>query len=298
MLNNIKTIFSIKDLENFTGVKAHTIRIWEKRYGLLTPSRTGTNIRYYDAENFIKLLNINLLYENGYKISKIAKFSDADLLLHVKELSSSKAVVEGAISSFKLAMVNFDTILFNENYNKLLNYKSFREIFIEIFIPLLEHIGFLWQTKSIKPIHEHFISNLIVQKIQANIDRNLSLTQLNQDKVFVLYLPMNEIHEIGLLYLHYELSLRNYKSIYLGQNISIEHLSELKSLYQSIHFISYFTVEPPEENFIKYINEAKKALLDDTENKFWFLGKKSKFYSNVNPNMQAFETIVELLKKI
>lgn len=298
MLNGIKTKFSIKDLENFTGIKSHTIRIWEKRYGLLEPERTDTNIRYYDADNFMKLLNINLLYENGYKISKIAKFSNADLQLKVKELTTNKAIDEGALSSFKLAMLNFDMVLFNETYNKLLNYKSFREIFIEIFIPLLEHIGYLWQTKSIKPVHEHFISNLIIQKIQANIDRNISLTELNEDNVFVLYLPMNEIHELGLLYLHYELSLRNYKSIYLGQNISVDHVSELTSLYKNIHFISYFTVEPHEDDIMNYIANAYKNLLDGTENKFWFLGRKSKYYSNGNPNIQAFSSIDDLLKKV
>ena len=86
MLNNIKTRFSIKDLENFTGIKSHTIRIWEKRYGLLKPSRTDTNIRYYDSNNFLKLLNINLLYRHGFKISKIAEFSDPTLLIKAKEL--------------------------------------------------------------------------------------------------------------------------------------------------------------------------------------------------------------------
>ncbi|MDX5583662.1 MAG: MerR family transcriptional regulator, partial [Aureibaculum sp.] len=209
MLNTIKTQFSIKDLENFTGIKSHTIRIWEKRYGLLKPKRTDTNIRYYDSNNFLKLLNINLLYNHGYKISKIAEFSESTLLIKVKELISDKAMEEGTLNSFKVAMVNFDVVLFNDTYNKLLSYKSFREIFLEVFIPLLEHIGFLWQTKSLKPIHEHFISNLIIQKIQSNIERNQTVNYNETDKVFVLYLPMHEIHELGLLYLNYELTLRN-----------------------------------------------------------------------------------------
>ena len=133
MLNTIKTQFSIKDLENFTGIKSHTIRIWEKRYGLLKPNRTDTNIRYYDSDNFLKLLNINLLYKNGYKISKIAEFSDPTLFLKAKELVSDKAMEEGALNSYKVAMVNFDVVLFNDTYNKLLAYKSFREIFLEVF---------------------------------------------------------------------------------------------------------------------------------------------------------------------
>jgi DNA-binding transcriptional MerR regulator len=138
MLNNIKTQFSIKDLENFTGIKAHTIRIWEKRYGLLEPQRTNTNIRYYNSNNFLKLLNINLLYNNGFKISKIAELSEADIELKAREVASDKAIEQGAMNTLKLAMVNFDAVLFNETYKKLLASKSFREIFIEIFIPFLE----------------------------------------------------------------------------------------------------------------------------------------------------------------
>jgi len=297
MLNNIKTKFSIKDLENFTGIKSHTIRIWEKRYGLLHPSRTDTNIRYYDSDNFLKLLNINLLYKNGFKISKIAEFSEPTLLLKAKELVSDKAIEEGALNSFKVAMVNFDDVLFNETYNKLLAYKSFREIFIEVFIPLLEQIGFLWQTKSLKPVHEHFISNLIVQKIQSNIERNHSMNFKEADKVYVLYLPMNEIHELGLLYLNYELTLRNYHTIYLGQNIGLENIKDLKLIFEKIHFISYFTVQPSEEDIDSYLKDVHSELLKGTNNKFSFLGRKAAEYESKNgyEQISMFSSISEML---
>ena len=298
MSNAIKTKFSIKDLENFTGIKSHTIRIWEKRYQLLEPNRTDTNIRFYDADNFLKLLNINLLYKNGYKISKIAQFSESTLLLKAKELVNSKAVEEGALNSFKVAMLNFDTTLFNEAYTKLLGYKTFREIFLEVFIPLLEHIGELWQTKSIKPVHEHFISNLITQKLQSNIERNQTINYSKTDKVFVLYLPQNEIHELGLLFLHYELTLRGYHSIYLGQNISKENIVDLKEFYNDIHFISYFTVEPRDEEFAEYISEINNILIKDTKNKFWFLGRKAieNMDTKLPKNFTPFGTIKELLE--
>lgn len=297
MLNNIKTKFSIKDLENFTGIKSHTIRIWEKRYGLLNPSRTDTNIRYYDSDSFLKLLNINLLYKNGFKISKIAEFSEPTLLLKAKELVSDKAIEEGALNSFKVAMVNFDDVLFNETYNKLLAYKSFREIFIEVFIPLLEQIGFLWQTKSLKPVHEHFISNLIVQKIQSNIERNQSMNFKEADKVYVLYLPMNEIHELGLLYLNYELTLRNYHTIYLGQNIGLENIKDLKLIFEKIHFISYFTVQPNEEDIDSYLKDVHSELLKGTNNKFSFLGRKAAEYESKNgyEQISMFSSISEML---
>ena len=299
-LNTIKTKFSIKDLENFTGIKSHTIRIWEKRYGLLKPNRTDTNIRYYDADDFLKLLNINLLYNNGFKISKIADFSEDTLFLKAKELISDKAQEDGAINSFKIAMLNFDAVLFNDAYNKLLSYKSFREIFLEVFIPLLEHIGYLWQTKTIKPVHEHFISNLITQKIQSNIERNQTINYKKNDPVYVLYLPENEIHELGLLYLHYELTLRNHHSIYLGQSISKEYVADLKSFYNNICFISYFTIEPSDEHFLSYLEDIHNELLIGTKNNFWFLGRKAVEHKNMKfkPQIRAFLSINELLNII
>lgn len=298
MLNNIKTKFSIKDLENFTGIKSHTIRIWEKRYGLLHPSRTDTNIRYYDSDNFLKLLNINLLYKNGYKISKIAEFSESTLLLKTKELVSDKAIEEGALNSFKVAMVNFDVVLFNETYNKLLAYKSFREIFLEVFIPLLEHIGFLWQTKSLKPVHEHFISNMIIQKTQSNIERNQTMSFKEAGEVYVLYLPMGEIHELGLLYLNYELSLRNYHTIYLGQNIGLENVKDLQLIFEKIHFISYFTVQPNEQDIDSYLKDVYNELLKGTDNQFSFLGRKAAEYESKNgyDQISMFSSISDMLK--
>ena len=298
MLNNIKTKFSIKDLENFTGIKSHTIRIWEKRYGLLHPSRTDTNIRYYDSDNFLKLLNINLLYKNGYKISKIAEFSESALLLKTKELVSDKAIEEGALNSFKVAMINFDVVLFNETYNKLLAYKSFREIFLEVFIPLLEHIGFLWQTKSLKPVHEHFISNMIIQKTQSNIERNQTMSFKEAGEVYVLYLPMGEIHELGLLYLNYELSLRNYHTIYLGQNIGLENVKDLQLIFEKIHFISYFTVQPNEEDIDSYLKDVYNELLKGTDNQFSFLGRKAAEYESKNgyDQISMFSSISDMLK--
>lgn len=300
MLNNIKTKFSIKDLENFTGIKPHTIRIWEKRYNLLKPSRTDTNIRYYDGDNFVKLLNINLLYKNGFKISKIAEFSENTLLLKVKELTTDKALEEGLLNEFKLAMLNFDAIAFNDAYNKLLSYKTFREIFFDVFIPFLEHVGFLWQYKSIKPMHEHFMSNLIMQKIHSNIERNQVGNLKDINKTFVLFLPMGEIHELGLLYFHYELTLRGYHSIYLGQNIDVDAVKDIKSIYNNIQFISYFTVEPNENAIDDYLESVYNKLLINSNNNFWFLGRRASEYKKdiTHSQIKAITSLEKALENI
>ena len=183
-MNNIKNAFTIKDLENVSGVKAHTIRIWEKRYNLLSPQRTNTNIRFYSSESLRKLLNIVLLNKNNYKISKIADMSDETIILNARELAYKTAINDEAINSFKLSMFQFDKVLFNNTYNKLLNKKTFREIFKDVFIPFLGHIGLLWQTDTLLPAHEHFISNLIAQKIQISTER-LEYSVINSETTYV-----------------------------------------------------------------------------------------------------------------
>ena len=214
-MNIVKNTFSIKDLENLSGIKAHTIRIWEKRYNILEPMRTETNIRLYDLENLQKLLNITLLHNHGYKISKISKFPKDKIPALVNEIVTEKSAKSHALSSFKMAMMNFDQTLFFKTYNELLSEKSFREIFYEVFIPLIQEIGLLWQTDTITPAHEHFISYLIKQKVLINTEELQIKEPTKNDKVFVLYLPLNEIHELGLMYLNYEILLKGYQTIYL-----------------------------------------------------------------------------------
>lgn len=299
-MNNIRKIFSIKDLENFSGIKSHTLRIWEKRYGLLKPFRTDSNIRYYDEDNFIKLLNITLLYNEGIKISKIAAFSEAELTAKVKEFNVDNFIIDPYINTFVISMLHFDVDEFNNCYNELLSFKTFREIFYEVFIPLLDRIGTLWQTKSIFPAHEHFISNLIMQKIHANIEQVKKIESKNDQQIYVLFLPLNEIHELGLLYLNYELTVLNKKTIYLGKDIEVDHLIKLKAINAKIHFISYFTVEPNELIINQYLENLYLKLIKGTSNKFSFLGKRGlndpiKLIPN---DIAYFLSIPELLKVI
>ena len=227
-LNNIKTDFTIKDLENLTGIKAHTIRIWEKRYQLLTPKRTNGNIRYYDTKNLQKLLNVSLLNKNNYKISKIAELSEEAIILMSRELANKNALIDDSINSFKMAMFTFDQALFNQTYNQLLINKTFRDVFKDVFIPFLEQIGLMWQTDTLTPSHERFISNLISQKIQINSEKTQQNLLVDESQTYVLFLPDNEIHELGLMYLNYELSLRGKKTIYLGQSIPLNSLNSLR----------------------------------------------------------------------
>ncbi len=282
-MNNIKNVFSIKDLENLTGIKAHTIRIWEKRYNILQPMRTDTNIRLYDNENLQKLLNITLLHKHGYKISNISKLPDDRIPLLVNEIISDKSVKNHAISAFKLAMMNFDQVLFLNTYDKLLSEKSFHEIFTDILIPLLIETGFLWQTGTISVAHEHFISYLIKQKLLINTEKLQYKENTRKDKVFVLFLPKSEIHELGLLYLNYEIQLNGYKTIYLGENVPTSSLRDVKKYFNNINYLCYMTVEPNRSAIDSYIKEIKKEVLTDNS-KFWIIGR---MVENVDPNLMS-----------
>jgi len=298
-MNNIKKSFSIRDLENLSGIKAHTIRIWEKRYELLSPERTSTNIRTYSLASLQKLLNITLLYNNGYKISKIAKLQETDIPLLVRQIVAKSSTNNHAINAFKLSMINFDLSLFQNTYSSLLAEKSFRDIFWEYFIPFLNELGLLWQTDTISPAHEHFITNLIKQKIYTSTEKLQLIEPTNNDKVFVLFLPENEIHEIGLLFLNYEIILHGYKTIYLGQTMPLENLADLENYYTNIHYLSYFTVVPNKDKLSKYIDEFTK-FLNQNNSSLWILGRQVQHINKekLPLHIRTFDSIEQLSKAL
>lgn len=272
-MNNFKSTFSIKDLENLTGIKAHTIRIWEKRYNLLQPERTDTNIRYYDLESLQILLNVSYLNENGYKISKIASLPKEKTSELVKNIARESTSNNHVMNLFKLAMLNFDQQLFNNLYTNLFKEKSFKEIFYEVFIPLLAEIGVLWQTDTITIAHEHFISTLIRQKIILNTEKLQEKNQTTSDSTFVLFLPDNEIHELGLMYLNLEIISKGHHSILLGPSVPVSSLVGLLDHYESITFISYFTIKPEKEDLENYIKQFAETILKKKTSKLWILGR-------------------------
>lgn len=299
-MNNIKKQFSIRDLENLSGIKAHTIRIWEKRYDLLSPERTETNIRTYSLKSLQKLLNVTLLYNNGYKISKIAKIPQGEIPILVRQIVSKKSVKNHAINALKIAMINFDRSLFMETYKGMLANTSFRSIFKDIFIPLLNELGLLWQTHTISPAHEHFVSFLIKEQIIVNTEKLQHHYPQKTDKVFVLFLPENEIHDIGLLYLRYEICLRGYKTVYLGDNVPLDNLKEVLNYFENIHFVSYFTVEPNKDNIDNYMKNFLETTKDSLNTKFWVLGYQT---GNLNEkelpkSIQRFTSIDALTSKL
>ncbi len=300
LMNNIKANFSIKDLENLTGIKAHTIRIWEKRYNLLSPDRSDTNIRNYSIASFQKLLNISYLNNNGLKISKIADLKEEEIPIKVREIASRGKVEDHAINAFKMAMVNFDQKLFYNTYNNLIEHKTFKNIFYTVFIPLLNEIGLLWQIDTITPAQEHFISVHIKQKILLNIERLQSLEPKPNSKTFVLFLPDNEIHDIGLLFINYELRSKGYHTIFLGESVPMENLSTLFDFFDDIVFVSYFTVYPEDENILNYLENFSNLLLTNSHAEFLLLGKRLEGIATESfpKGIKFYKSIENLVKDI
>lgn len=299
-MNNIQVNFSIKDLENLTGIKAHTIRIWEKRYNLLTPNRSETNIRNYNLTSFQKLLNISYLNNNGLKISKIANLTEEEIPVKVREIASRAKVEDHAINALKMAMINFDQVLFYNTYNNLIENKTFSEVFYDVFMPLLNEIGLLWQTNTITPAHEHFLSVHIKQKILINIERLQSLEPKPITKTFILFLPESEIHDIGLLFINYQLRSKGYHTIFLGESVPMESLSDLLEFFDEITFISYFTVYPETEKIPDYINDFNDLLLKKENTKFMLLGPKLADFdtSNLQEGISIYNSIENLVKDL
>ena len=299
LMNKIKFQFSIKDLENLSGIKAHTIRIWEKRYQIFIPNRTETNIRFYSIEELQKLLNISFLNNYGYKISRISELSEVDLYKLVKQVYSEKTNVNFSINILKVAMLNFDAVLFNETHNELSKTKSFSDIFLQIYIPFLREIGMLWQTNSIRPIHEHFISYLIFQKLIENISLIQTQNQIsNSEKTFVLFLPENEVHEISLMFINYQLINAGFKTIYLGSSVPYSDLLEINKFYDNVNYVSYFTVMPYVDQINNYLKKFNNDILSITDSKLFISGNQSQYFTNTISSVFKFSTIENLIDSI
>lgn len=294
----IKQNFSIKDLENLSGIKAHTIRIWEKRYNIMTPNRTETNIRSYDLGNLQKILNVTFLNEHGYKISRIAKLSDEEIGKMVKNVAASTSDQNRAINSFKIAMINFDQVLFNTTYKLLLTKKSFREIFLEIFVPLLSEIGLLWQTDTINPVHEHFLVGLIKQKLYLNIAQLEDKNEYDSNDLYVLFLPENEIHDLGILYLNYELNFHNKKTIYLGPSMPIADMKYLLEIHPNPKFISYLTISSLQIS--DFISEFETELCPNKSRELNLFGARIQSLnpSSLPENIKIYKSIPEFANQL
>jgi DNA-binding transcriptional MerR regulator len=252
--------YKIKDLETLTGIKAHTIRIWEKRYGLISPNRTDTQIRSYNDDELALLLNVSLLNKNGLKISHIAEMKPEQIAEKVWELKVNKSV-DSSTEKLILALIELDEDLFKSTIQNLIENDGLELTFINTIIPFLDRIGVMYLVGSINPAQEHFISNLIRQKVIAEIDKLPNPS--TEDKPIMLFLPEHEWHEIGLLFYQFILRNKGIKTIYLGQSLPLDSLKEcVKKIKPKALVTSWLT--SVDESFITGYFKNLKAIMNIT----------------------------------
>ena len=255
--------FSISQLARFSGVKPHTIRVWEQRYQALKPDRSEGNTRYYDGEQLRRLLNIVSLTSSGYKISELGSMQDEQLFSLIREVgkeSPGKGVDEYYISQLIAAGMDFDGALFEKFLSRCVGSIGLKRTYIQVIHPLLERIGLLWAGNSVPPAQEHFISNLLQQKIFVAIDA-LPANESSEDS-WLLFLPENEFHELGLLFANFLIRSTGRKVIYLGSNVPLEALDSAIRGVNPANLLLFFVHRDFPQNYQDYLDLLENKYLE------------------------------------
>jgi len=250
--------YSIKDLENLSGIKAHTLRIWEQRYDFIKPKRTTTNIRYYNSEDLKLILNIALLRENGLKISKIAAMSEDQLHQEVLTLIRKDVDHDSQIHSLTMAMIDLDEQAYEKTLSTCILQLGLENTMNNVVYPFLVKIGFLWQANAIHPAQEHFITCLIRQKLIVAIDGQKGNFDQAGDK-YMLFLPDGELHEISLLYAQFLLKNRGNQVVYLGQSLPFEDVTMAYNLHQPDYIFTIMTSLPKKRHTQSFVNRLSES---------------------------------------
>lgn len=250
--------FTIKDLENLSGIKAHTIRIWEQRYTFLKPERTDTNIRYYNNEQLKTLLNVALLNKYGFKISHIDKMNEVEINDRILSLSLIQAQQERIINSLIQSMVDLNMDSFETILDNFIKARGIERTITQIIFPFLEKIGILWATNHINPAQEHLVTNIIRQKLIVGIES--INTRIEADKSVLLFLPEGEYHELGLLFIFFLLRNRGVKVLYLGTNVPLSDVEYLVKMKKPDIAYTHLTSLAHNFNFEKFMNNISNKI--------------------------------------
>lgn len=248
--------YSIKDISHLSGIKAHTIRIWEQRYNILNPNRSATNIRSYSDKDLKLIINIAMLKNHGYKISKIADMPASKIDDEVNTITAQNSNYDTQISKLIIAMVQMDEAYFEQILADAILKLGFESTILNLIYPFLSRIGVMWLTGSINPAQEHFVSNLIRQKIIVAID---SLKRIdNTSKKIVLFLPEGEYHEINLLFTYYMLKKREFNVVYLGCSVPLGNLSKVIAIHAPQYVMCSFIAKPSYKKLNNYLTELSE----------------------------------------
>jgi DNA-binding transcriptional MerR regulator len=288
------TKFTIKDLENLSGIKAHTIRIWEQRYSFLKPCRTDTNIRYYSNDDLKTILNISILNKYGYKISHINNMSVNDVQARVAELNLAGAQQERIVNELIQVMVDLDIAGFEKLIDKQIAANGIEKVILRIIFPFFERIGILWQTGHINPAQEHLTTNIIRQKLIVGIDHAKPVLKIKRS--FLLFLPEKEHHEIGLLLVYYLLKKRGAEVFYIGANVPLKDAQFVNDTKKPDFIYIHLTSTSPGFNFEKFIRLTSEKI---SKPKIIISGFPTHGYKKVLPkNVEFKHSLVELVEFI
>ena len=284
--------YSIRDLEKISGIKAHTLRVWEQRYSILNPKRTDTNIRYYEEDDLRLLLSISMLNNNGYKISKIAKMPTQEIHDICHSLFEVTEEHENQVNALTLSMIDMDEERFEKIIsNNTLRY-GFEETMVRIINPFFERVGILWQTGTIRPAQEHFISNLVRQKVIVAIDAQV-VPHGSEVPKYLLFLPEHEMHELGLLFASYLLRSRGNRVIYLGQGLPEEDLDSVYETYQPDYLYTILTMNPPKELAVEFLARIGEKFSDSI---ILAVGQASRGIEVPRENVKVVQSMPDLLE--
>ncbi len=288
------TKFTIKDLENLSGIKAHTIRIWEQRYSFLKPSRTDTNIRYYSNDDLKTILNISILHKYGYKISHINNMSVNDVQARVAELNLAGAQQERIVNELIQVMVDLDIAGFEKIIDKQIAANGIEKVILRLIFPFFERIGILWQTGHINPAQEHLTTNIIRQKLIVGIDQAKPVLRLKRS--FLLFLPEREHHELGLLLVYYLLKKRGAEVFYIGANVPLKDAQFVYETKKPDFIYIHLTSTSPGFNFEKFLRQTSEKIL---KTKIIISGFPTYGYKRSLPkNVEFKHSLVELVEFI
>lgn len=256
--------YSIAELEQFSGVKANTIRIWERRYSLLDPHRTETNIRYYDDEHLRTIINTVSLMRHGHKISKISKYTDEDIARELEAIFENSIPTddhfEVYVNTLLVAALEFNEINFDKSFSNAILRYGLHQTYIKIIYPLLGRVGMMWGKNEMNPAQEHFISNLCKQKLFSALDGLPAAP--DSAPLWVLFLPQDEDHEIGLLFANYVLRSQGVRVVYLGQNVPQPSLEAAVEQLQAKNILFFIVQTKPNEVLQTYLDSIATKFAD------------------------------------
>jgi DNA-binding transcriptional MerR regulator len=251
-------VFTIKDLENLSGIRAHTIRIWEQRYNFLKPNRTDTNIRYYCNQELKTVLNISLLNRHGYKISQLNRMTEQELMSTIDALTGRGAQRERLVNELITQMVEMDIEEFERALDTVILAKGIDKAITQVIFPFLHRIGILWLTNHINPAQEHLVSYIIRQKLIAGIEG--APVRRRPKRLVLLFLPEGEHHELGLLYVYYLLKTHGVRVLYLGADIPLKDIEFVCRMKQPDYLYTHLTGIAGNFQFEKFLFQATQRI--------------------------------------